>query len=538
MRNAIRRFGNCLLLCTMLLVPWGSSNAGVSTEKAKETIREFNSRMRAVRDPAELLPVAYVEFQGRSYACVLPRRFARLASKGETFRIEKLKAQDRTATFRAVTAAKTEMTLTVQSYGKWTTEEFDNVFPLILSEVFDFREAGQTDRIVANIASEVFHLRGCNHLPAPSQRKLFASKSAAETAGFKACTVCFGEESIPLEGYGPRRAEATEAARLYEIAFPPSSNAAMQDRVEQIGEKLLDRFPLPTHGYEYRFRVVKSGIPNACSYPTGFVYVTDALMSAIEDSLELEFVLAHEIAHVELPEFEEAAEPPELRAPSILLQELLEDPRRKRWGELEKDLIALECVRGSEPSPDALARARGGLLKLQFVQESEPGEVATWNSTHPTFADRLALFDSSRFVFAPLDTRICGISEHGDTLASVRVLGRSKGVIGEVVGYPVSIGSDYRTGQIARKKVDQIYLLVETTDFANKNIDKLGGKLEQGGGDVVLAKTWVPAPIVPGTAHVVPVPVWGGAADDQILKGGELDIGVDVKRWVVMTGGR
>ena len=51
---------------------------------------------------------------------------------------------------------------------------------------------------------------------------------------------------------------------------------------------------------DYRFIVVDSPAVNAFSHPGGYVYVSEGMFDLVADDAELQFVLGHEIAHVDL----------------------------------------------------------------------------------------------------------------------------------------------------------------------------------------------------------------------------------------------
>jgi Zn-dependent protease with chaperone function len=70
-------------------------------------------------------------------------------------------------------------------------------------------------------------------------------------------------------------------------------------RVKEVAKPLLDL--VKPKEREYQFFVLDSDIPNAFSHPGGYVYVSRKLLEMIPEDQPalLEFVLGHEIAHVE-----------------------------------------------------------------------------------------------------------------------------------------------------------------------------------------------------------------------------------------------
>ncbi len=87
-----------------------------------------------------------------------------------------------------------------------------------------------------------------------------------------------------------------QAAARFEAEYGLVSDAAMQGRLQRIGQRLLagaERKDLP-----WSFRVVAIDEFNAAAFPGGFIYATRGLMRGLNDE-ELAFVIAHEIAHVD-----------------------------------------------------------------------------------------------------------------------------------------------------------------------------------------------------------------------------------------------
>lgn len=72
------------------------------------------------------------------------------------------------------------------------------------------------------------------------------------------------------------------------------------ERVEKAAGPLVENFA--RRGVRYQFFVLDSGVANAFSHPGGYIYLSTELLNMIpdEDSPLLEFVIGHEMAHVEL----------------------------------------------------------------------------------------------------------------------------------------------------------------------------------------------------------------------------------------------
>lgn len=82
--------------------------------------------------------------------------------------------------------------------------------------------------------------------------------------------------------------------------IPECANGVRLDRVRQAAGPLLEG--VARNDVRYTFTVLESNAFNAFSTPGGYVYVTRALVDAIGDDevYALQFILAHEIAHIDL----------------------------------------------------------------------------------------------------------------------------------------------------------------------------------------------------------------------------------------------
>jgi predicted Zn-dependent protease len=85
-----------------------------------------------------------------------------------------------------------------------------------------------------------------------------------------------------------------EVRRLYKLPRKPPA----ADRVQRLAEPIL---PLRTQPEApCRFFMLPQRVPNAFSHAGGYVYVTQGLLDFVQSDAELQFLLAHEIAHGEL----------------------------------------------------------------------------------------------------------------------------------------------------------------------------------------------------------------------------------------------
>jgi Zn-dependent protease with chaperone function len=147
--------------------------------------------------------------------------------------------------------------------------------------------------------AQTLHIDGCNHLPEEKNLTRFASVAEAEKAGFRPCVVCF--RTLPtVGGYEKERVLGQQTAAAFRNYNPVSPDAKAVERVRTVGRRVLENWPAPLKGYSYKFYLVENDVPNAVACPAGQIFVTTGLLDAVESEEELEGVLAHEIAHVEM----------------------------------------------------------------------------------------------------------------------------------------------------------------------------------------------------------------------------------------------
>ena len=151
--------------------------------------------------------------------------------------------------------------------------------------------------VFCNPQSKTYHLHICNHLPVTEQPLRMKPKDA-EGQGYRRCGFCFRKmrylPHLPAELALER--EWSARLRYYEpVLYGPEKQA----HVRKLGETILRNWPFQPLGYDYSFNIVQSKEMNACSMPTGKIFVTSALYDSLENEEELEAILIHEIAHAE-----------------------------------------------------------------------------------------------------------------------------------------------------------------------------------------------------------------------------------------------
>jgi hypothetical protein len=487
--------------------------AGPSKKLVKKAIEDFNTEMRKIRSDHLLLPVNYLEHQGEVYGYFVPRRLVRLAGEGELFHIKNFKTKKKHVRLELESEYRAKIVLLIYDNDDLSQVFLDEVVPLVLHDLFEYGEAPLKPAYVGNTTSKLLHLGSCNHLPSSDQRTEFPSIATGEEAGYRTCPLCFTEDTVlPIEGFGFVREQAVERARRFEVAFPPVADVRAQEELKALGERVVANFPIETAGFDYEFKIVQSNLVQAVTFPTGFIFITEMLKSAIEDQAELEFILAHEIAHCEL-HLPPLAPP----GPAILAM--------KRFNETVSDLIAVHFIRQKEGGETAVESAARVLRKMQYAMGEPPKEQEGKFSTHPDFATRLEFLELDRYKPFEGDKVFVGLGKNKEVLIRIRTLGKRKG--------------DEETS---------IFFLVEGTDLLNKPVEppnpyeKGGchevGKLKDANGKKHGLNEWVFAPtLYSGRATVWQARAGGEGNFEKISIQDPLEISFcgisEVKDWVV-----
>ncbi len=153
------------------------------------------------------------------------------------------------------------------------------------------------NKVVINSETGKYHLPSCNHLPQADNSEIIDREQAVQ-GGFTPCGFCF-KHFIYLPDYLLEQSMARKMSASLRYYSPISENSAEQLTLSKTGKKVLSSWPVELLGYDYRFTLVNSSSVNAFALPGGHVFVTTSLYRSLEDPLELEAVLSHEIAHVE-----------------------------------------------------------------------------------------------------------------------------------------------------------------------------------------------------------------------------------------------
>ena len=160
-----------------------------------------------------------------------------------------------------------------------------------------------------NKISKIYHLGIVKHLPSDFNRKIFNSQDEAKNAGYGPCPACFDLRPKIPDYYFEKELTAGVNSAIrnnYEVLYEHPQLPRMQTRLH----RLLNQWTETLKGYDYRILIIKNEDPNAYAVAGGNIYVTTGLIEMIEDDSELDFIIGHEIAHIErrhsLREFKEA----------------------------------------------------------------------------------------------------------------------------------------------------------------------------------------------------------------------------------------
>lgn len=417
-RQVLRSTVGVLALCCLglpNLVHADSISSSAARSLVDDLMDRFNSEARPLRQGVPLLPMTHLQHDGKRYFYLVPTRLMRMQGQPKTrfiLKNDRIRLDRREISVTLASNTGAELRLVIRATQDPGEEFIAHVLPEVLREIFDYETPERVRRYVGNKSSRLLHIVGCNHLPSQDDRQVFGSPEEARSASFQDCPLCFAATEMPtMDNYSTVRARALESSRLHEIAFPPVESDEAQSRVERLGHRVVETFPLAPRGYEYRFRVLQSELVRGSSFPTGFVYVYDSLLNAIEEESELAFVLAHEIAHVELYEWQDT---------SAMNQEeylaYLDESRRR---EHETDAVAWLYVNGQyEDGSDV---ARNVLRKLEFASGSVSSDEDS-DGTHPSFRSRITLLPDSTSSICGTCPSFCGTTEEDGLVAQLRLV--------------------------------------------------------------------------------------------------------------------
>jgi hypothetical protein len=137
-------------------------------------------------------------------------------------------------------------------------------------------------------------------------RKPTTRAAIAVAALFTSVSLVVGQTKVvaPDNKYSPKEdlQLGREAARQVEEQLPLMRDDAVQNYIEDIGDRLVDQIPAEFRHPEFRysFKVVNVSDINAFALPGGPLYFNRGMIEAAKSEGEIAGVLAHEISHVAL----------------------------------------------------------------------------------------------------------------------------------------------------------------------------------------------------------------------------------------------
>lgn len=290
------------LLCVALCLCASGDVFGnkVSGRLGKELEKTLKGRNLILRGSIHQNPMTYYEHGGNVYYYQHSRKYPVLfrIERDEPVLIRSVKVRDDELRieFRSARLGKGLVTFSAPLHSPpMNRAAFDAGFALCFSTG---EENGVLPNLIGNTSSKVYHVASSNHLPDADKRQTYHTHAEAEGAGMRACKLCFLRMPL-VSDYATERTLALYASQQIQSMGQLATDDAVQLRAREIGQRVLDNWPVPLQGYKYRFSVMEDDEVNAYALPTGFVFVNRGLLEAAESDLEIEGVIAHEIAHVE-----------------------------------------------------------------------------------------------------------------------------------------------------------------------------------------------------------------------------------------------
>ena len=212
-----------------------------------------------------------------------------------------------------------------------------------------------------------------------------------------------GKEETVLFGTAKEVKLGRSIAKKIEKKFGLSKDVQLQERLEQIGQRLVsvcDRKDIV-----YCFRVLEDEKVNAFSLPGGYVYANTGLIEEAESDDELAGVLAHEIGHIvarhSVKRLQTALG---YNLISMLALAVTRDARFKRGADLAfaqimqgysredeflADELAVRYVQEAGYRPEAVISF---LEKLRQIEKEKPLRplIPSWVRSHPYLPERIA----------------------------------------------------------------------------------------------------------------------------------------------------
>lgn len=402
-------------------------------------------------------PMAYYEHGGEVYYYAHARRYPTLfrIAKDEPVQIRSVKTRDDAIEVEFVSArlGKGQARFSSPLHSPPINRAaFDTGFALCFKTGED---AEVLPALIGNTQSNLFHVASCNHLPDADKRRAFHAQSEAEGAGMRPCKLCFMRMPL-VSDYATERALGLYASQQVQGMGQLSTDHALQVRAREIGQRVLDNWPVPLQGYHYRFSVMEDDEINAYALPTGFVFVNRGLLETTESELEIEGVIAHEIAHVERRHsyriYRNEQKKQAIAAGVGVLVGVIAGAKSKDdkvenaiiWGGLAAtlaksatDMFFEGYPRSMEEEADAMAAlylerqyGREGLAemtrvlkKLRYYTDYVGGDEKNLQAfrSHPLLDDRIAAFTGSKVDVFDNPVLVVGRNKKGDAVVTLEM---------------------------------------------------------------------------------------------------------------------
>lgn len=314
---------------------------------------------------------------------------------------------------------------------------------VMLSSAFQLEKSEKPFiQFIGNTESKILHSYGCNHLPDKEHRILFATRTEAEKVGYRACPICF-RISPEIPHFDEERALGREMAARLRYYYPLSVKGELQEKLQDIGSKVIAKWPFPTKGYSYEFHVLQSDDLNAWAVPTGLVFMTSELLNTVESSEELETILAHEIAHIERRHGYAQYENVKLSglAKGILLAMAVAagtDTRTLKTADVLYNvatrLVLFGYSRENEREADIFAKlylAKNGktgekfllaLKKIKYLEEGRGHKTGGILSTHPGIEERIDRVETTHVGVFERNHIFAGFDSKENEVAELRLI--------------------------------------------------------------------------------------------------------------------
>lgn len=160
-------------------------------------------------------------------------------------------------------------------------------------------------------------------------------------------------------------------------------NKMIQDYVNRVGSSVVSKETKRL----FAFRLLSDPVPTAETLSTGTVYISTGLLSLLDNEAQLAYVLAHEMAHVDLDHWL-------LKSKLAVYQQDLEEGKNKKRGIVGHlstiGGAAIGAVAGGGVgvlAGDLVGRHAGDLAGLLF----RPGAPLDWDEEEEAAADKAAL---------------------------------------------------------------------------------------------------------------------------------------------------